>query len=128
MPKVTKNETEIEVRLGLDPDEREPLTNQLLAELDEIDKLRKESKQAAATYRKTTNERIKVAEDLRTTLEQGKPVMRKVLEIKDFANGTVKYKDIETGKYYKDQERPINDDDSQVNLSETDLHEGDDHA
>lgn len=114
MAKVIRRETEIEVRVGLAADEREPLTKELLNELDEIDKLRIEAADTQATYRATIKEHVEKSEGLRVTLDQGRPEMRKVEAIYDFGAGIVKYKDKETGKYLKDKQREVTDEDRQL--------------
>lgn len=45
MSKTIKRESKVEVRLGQDPTEREPLTKQLLHELEQIELLEKDAKE-----------------------------------------------------------------------------------
>lgn len=118
-PKIIKRETQLEIRIGLEADEREPLTKELLQELNEIDTLRVDAANTAATFRKQINEHTEKAEELRTTLEQGKPEMRNVIAHFDFAGtGRVRYQDAETKKFYKDKEREITDEDRQLNVGD----------
>ena len=122
--KIHRRVVQHEVRVGLDPKEREPLTKDLLDKLDQIDKLRIEAKDTQATYRKRIKEITEESEGLRVTLEQGHPEMMECEEVKNFNTKTVKY--IRTDTKAVVETRPMTDDDAQMEAGEApDDDEGD---
>lgn len=118
MAKVIKRETKIEVRFGISPEEREPYSKDLVTALGEIEQLEADKKVDVATFNeKIKSEQAKV-DELCKTLKEGKPVLTDVIAHFNFSAGTVKYADAATGKFYKELEREITDEDRQLNVGD----------
>lgn len=116
--KVHRRETKLLVRVGLDPEAREPLTKELLAALKEVEQLTQDKKDTVKTFNDQITEQEKKIEGLRADLEKGREELRDVIEVKDFPNGLVKYQDPQTKKYLKDHERQMTDADRQMVIGE----------
>ena len=102
----------MQVRIGLDPEEREPLVKELTQALRESDALRAEAADTAGTYRNRIKEIKEKIDETALTLEQGKPVDREVTETRDFNKQTIRVVDKETKKVYVS--RSMTDEDAQV--------------
>lgn len=117
MAKITKREVKREVRMGLDPTDREPLVKDMLRHKKKIDSLTLQAKDTQAGFRKDIKEEKDKLDEVCATLERGKPELRDVIEIKNFGTMKVKYQDVETKRIV--EERDMNEDDGQVNIGET---------
>lgn len=116
MAKIHRREIQKEVRIGLDPTEREPLVKDLLKHLKKSESLKLQAADTQAGFRKDIKEVKDLVDECRASLERGRPVIRDVEEIKNFSAGTVKYKDIETGRIV--EEREMDEDDRQMAIGE----------
>ncbi len=87
--RIHTREFTMDVRVGLDPNERDPLVKDLTDKLREQDEIAVEAKNVAKGY---ADKKAAVKEDideLAMTLSQGRPTPMLVEELKDFDKGTV---------------------------------------
>ena len=84
MANINRHVISKEFRLGVKPEEREGITKDLCAELDEIDKLKQQAADTAATFRQTIKDRTETSRELRAQLELGRPQVLEVEECWDF--------------------------------------------
>jgi DUF4097 and DUF4098 domain-containing protein YvlB len=110
--KVHRRQFEKEVRLGLDPNDQEPLIREAAQADRDYNELKAEAANVAATYRQKIKDVDEKRSEALLTLSQGKPVMRMVEEVRNFTKETVTIIDVETKKVL--ERRAMNDDDAQV--------------
>ena len=115
-PKILRREVEREIRIGLDPKEREPLTQELTTAIKEMDALRIEAADTQAGYRKKIKEIKAKVDEVVVTLDQGRKEVHQVEEIRDFSKGTVKYVRLDTKEIV--EKREMTDEDRQLNLGD----------
>ena len=132
---VHRRQFEMEVRVGLHPDDREPIVKDVTQARAEEISLRAEAADIAATYRQKIKDVVAVMDEGMLLLSQGRPTKRLVEETRNFKSNTMTIKDVETGKIY--EQRPMNDADAQIPISDlpnaqedppTDDTEGDEKA
>lgn len=130
MAKIQRNVISKEFRLGVDPEEREELSKEHCAKCDEIDALKQQAADTAATFRQTIKERREEEKELRLQLKQGKPQVLEVEECRDFGKNEIFWKSakdqfgIKKGKEL--ERRPMTEEDDQPPLpSEPDADEPD---
>lgn len=119
---VHRRQFEMEVRVGLHPDDREPIVKDVTNARKEVLILKAEAADTAATYRQKIKETEALMDEGMLLLSQGRPTKRLVEEIRNFKAsdkcpiGTLTIKDVETGKIY--EQRPMNDADAQIPISD----------
>jgi len=114
--KIHKREIQKEIRVGIDPDEREPYVKDMISAQKELDKLALDQADSNATFRKLRKEQEAKRDEAMATLERGRPEMKTVIEIKNFSTGKVKYQDPETNRVL--EEREMTDEDRQMGMGE----------
>lgn len=92
MGKVNRSIISKAFRLGVDPEERESITKEHVAKLNEIDALKQQAADTAATYRQTIKERREEEKELRLQLERGKEQVLEVEECRDFGKNEIYWK------------------------------------
>ncbi len=119
---VHRRQFEMEVRVGLHPDDREPIVKDVTNARKEVLSLRDEAADVAATYRQKIKDTEAVMDEGMLLLSQGRPTKRLVEEIRNFKPGekcpigTLTIKDVETGKIY--EQRPMTEADAQLPISD----------
>lgn len=113
---VHRRQFEMEVRVGLHPDDREPIVKDVTQARAEEISLRAEAADIAATYRQKIKDVVAVMDEGMLLLSQGRPTKRLVEETRNFKSNTLTIKDVENGKIY--EQRPMNDNDAQIPISD----------
>ena len=109
--KITKT-----IRVGLDPDDREPFIKELTKALTDYEELKAEAANVAGEYRNKLKDVKDKYMEAALTLSQGIPEDRDVEEVKNFGKRTVTYVDVETRKVL--ERRAMTDEDEQMAVGE----------
>lgn len=113
---VHRRQFEMEVRIGISPEEKEPLGNELLIALSEIEKKEKVKKAYTKDINGEISEHEKKVKELRATLEQGRAEMRLVEETRNFKTNVLTIKEVESGRQV--EKRQMTDEDAQIPISD----------
>ena len=114
--KIRREETKMEVRVGLKDKDREPAMKDLIHAELELRKLKLEQADSNAAFRKLRKENEEKRDEAMATLQRGKPEMRSVMVIKNDTKKTVTIKDIETDSIV--EKRDMTADDEQMGIGE----------
>lgn len=118
MAKTIKREAEIEVRTALALEDQEPYHKDLLAALAELESLEAGKSAAVKTFGEAIKDEKAKVKEARRTLRDGKPEMKAVIAHYNFSTGRVRFADATTGKFYKDHERDVTDEDRQLTIGD----------
>ena len=105
------------VRVGLAEDEREPVLKKLLNLMRKHDRVRVDSKDVQAKFRKELKDIKDMIDEQAITLEQGHEEMMDCQETKNFATGKLTVRRKDTGKVVF--ERDLTDEDRQMDMGES---------
>lgn len=113
-PKKLRRTFVMSVRVGLQPQDREPLVSEQQQKLKDFTELGAEASEVASGYRRKRKDLWKQIEELSLKLTQGIPEDTEVEEIKDFSKNTVTI--VRTDTRAVIEKREMTDDDRQLHL------------